>query len=89
MRTFNNLQIFTNQLTNSGQLDLRYPRITGNNSVVNLDGGIRIGGMNVPPYQNYPGYSGDIAWNQTHFYICLSGDGSAGFWARLSLENWI
>ena len=30
MRTFNGLQIFTPQLTNSGQLDLRYVRISGN-----------------------------------------------------------
>lgn len=89
MRTLNGLQIFTNQLTNSGQLDLRYARITGGNpSVVNLDGGIRIAGGSIPPYQNYPGISGDIAWNQSHFYICLSGDGTTGIWGRLSLQNW-
>ena len=31
MRTFNGLQIFTPQLTNSGQLDARYVRISGTN----------------------------------------------------------
>jgi hypothetical protein len=36
MRTFNGLQIFTNQLTNSGQLDLRYVRISGNNIPANI-----------------------------------------------------
>ena len=36
MRTFNGLQIFTEQLTNSGQLDLRYVRITGNNQPANI-----------------------------------------------------
>jgi hypothetical protein len=36
MRTFNGLQIFTQQLTNSGQLDLRYVRISGNNQPANL-----------------------------------------------------
>jgi hypothetical protein len=36
MRTFNGLQIFTEQLTNSGQLDLRYVRITGNDQPANL-----------------------------------------------------
>ena len=36
MRTFNGLQIFTDQLTNSGQLDLRYVRITGNQNISNV-----------------------------------------------------
>ena len=36
MRTFNGLQVFTTQLTNSGQLDLRYIRITGDQDVQNL-----------------------------------------------------
>jgi hypothetical protein len=36
MRTFNGLQIFTQQLTNSGQLDLRYVRITGNDQSANI-----------------------------------------------------
>lgn len=36
MRTFNGLQIFTEQLTNSGQLDLRYVRISGNTEPANI-----------------------------------------------------
>jgi len=36
MRTFNGLQIFTEQLTNSGQLDLRYVRISGNDQPANI-----------------------------------------------------
>lgn len=36
MRTFNGLQIFTEQLTNSGQLDLRYVRISGNTQPANI-----------------------------------------------------
>jgi len=36
MRTFNGLQIFTEQLTNSGQLDLRYVRISGNDESANI-----------------------------------------------------
>jgi len=36
MRTFNGLQIFTEQLTNSGQLDQRYVRISGNNQPANI-----------------------------------------------------
>lgn len=47
MRTFNGLQIFTQQLTNSGQLDLRYVRITGNNSIVNLNQGAIVTGQNL------------------------------------------
>jgi hypothetical protein len=42
MRTFNGFQIFTDQLTNSGQLDLRYPRITGNDQGANLIFGDKI-----------------------------------------------
>ena len=88
MRTFNGLQIFTEQLTNSGQLDLRYTRITGNESEVNLNAGVRIGANSVPASQNSIGYSGQLAWNQTHLYLCLSGDGvTNGLWARLSLQN--
>jgi hypothetical protein len=88
MRTFNGLQVFTDQLTNTGQLDLRYPRITGNVSLVNLNAGVRIGSSSVPSSQNSIGYSGQLAWNQSHLYICLSGNGvSDGIWARISLEN--
>ena len=88
MRTFNGLQIFTEQLTNSGQLDQRYVRITGNISEVNLNAGVRIGASSIPVSQNSIGYSGQLAWNQNHLYICLSGNGvSNGLWARLSLEN--
>lgn len=36
MRTFNGLQIFTPQLTNSGQLDARYVRISENNQPANI-----------------------------------------------------
>ena len=36
MRTFNGLQIFTEQLTNSGQLDARYVRNTGDQDVYDL-----------------------------------------------------
>ena len=36
MRTFNGLQIFTQQLSNSGQLDLRYVRISGNDESANI-----------------------------------------------------
>ena len=36
MRTFNGLQVFTQQLTNSGQLDLRYVRISGNDQPANI-----------------------------------------------------
>ena len=63
MRTFNGLQIFTEQLTNSGQLDLRYARITGNTSEVNLNAGIRLGAGNPPTGVYSPGYSGQVAWD--------------------------
>ena len=88
MRTFNALQIFTEQLTNSGQLDARYVRITGNASEANLNAGVRIGSSSVPTSQNSIGYSGQLSWNQSHLYVCLSGNGtSTGLWGRISLEN--
>ena len=47
MRTFNGIQIFTNQLTNGGQLDLRYARITGNDQNVYLNSGTTISGKSL------------------------------------------
>ena len=88
MRTFNGLQIFTEQLTNSGQLDLRYARISGNASEVNLNAGVRIGASSIPATNTSPGYSGQLAWDQSKFYICLSGNGVGnGLWARMSFED--
>ena len=36
MRTFNGLQVFTPQLTNSGQLDLRYVTLNTNQTITGL-----------------------------------------------------
>jgi hypothetical protein len=89
MRTFNGLQIFTEQLTNTGQLDLRYPRITGNISEVNLNAGVRIGSNNPPLVVTSPGYSGQIAWDNQYFYICSSGNGIEGNWYAIPiLTDW-
>ena len=89
MRTFNGLEIFTNQLTNSGQLDLRYARITGNTSEVNLNAGIRLGAGNPPTGVYSPGYSGQVAWDNQFMYICSSGDGANGKWIALPVfVNW-
>jgi hypothetical protein len=89
MRTFNGLQIFTEQLTNTGQLDLRYPRITGNISEVNLNAGVRIGGGIPPTGVNSPGYSGQIAWDNQFMYICSSGNGAEGVWLAVPIYvNW-
>jgi hypothetical protein len=89
MRTFNGLQIFTEQLTNSGQLDLRYVRITGNDSEINLNGGIRLGPGSAPTGVYSPGYSGQIAWDNQFMYICSSGNGSEGNWYAIPVYvNW-
>jgi hypothetical protein len=71
MRTFNGFQIFTDQLTNSGQLDLRYPRITGNDQGANL-----IFGDNIQ--SNYNFYS-DTNFNVTNYiniFYCTGTNGS-------------
>ena len=89
MRTFNGLQIFTEQLTNSGQLDQRYVRITGNVSEVNLNAGIRISKGFVPTGVYSPGYSGQLAWDSKFLYICANGDGINGeWWASPLLTEW-
>ena len=85
MRTFNGLQIFTEQLTNSGQLDLRYVRISGNISEVNLNAGVRIAAGSSPSSSNSPGYSGQISWDNQFMYICSSGNGVNGKWFALPL----
>ena len=89
MRTFNGLQIFTEQLTNSGQLDLRYARITGNDSEVNLNAGIRLGAGSPPTGVYAPGYSGQLAWDNQFMYICSSGNGANGKWFAVPVYvNW-
>lgn len=89
MRTFNGLQIFTQQLTNSGQLDLRYVRITGNDLEANLNAGIRLGRGNVPTGVYSPGVSGQIAWDNQFLYICSSGNGANGIWWAVPVYvNW-
>ena len=49
MRTYSSNQIFVSALTNSGQLDARYVRITGNASEANLNSGVKIGSMKFTP----------------------------------------
>lgn len=85
MRTFNGLQVFTEQLTNSGQLDQRYVRITGNNSIPNLNLGVRVGSNSTPNASSFPGYSGQLSWDSSNFYLCVSGNGSEGLWRAIPL----
>lgn len=44
MRRFRGLDIFTEQLTNSGDFDLRYARVGENNATLNLNSGAIISG---------------------------------------------
>jgi len=81
MRTFNGLQIFTEQLTNSGQLDLRYMQLTGTNTVIGLKtftSGIAISpDNNIPTGENAPGTPGQIVIGTSSasfgrgMYICV------------------
>jgi hypothetical protein len=93
MRTFNGLQIFTEQLTNSGQLDLRYVRISGNDSVPYMTLGARIGiGNNQPASSTSPGLPGQIALGSPSapqgegIYVCLS-DGQWAFAPLIRFET--
>lgn len=89
MRTFNGLQVFTNQLTNSGQLDLRYARITGSDAVININKGLVISQYGLPTGQFSPGYSGQIAIDLNNLYVCVSGNGTVGKWKYLSLIDYL
>ena len=89
MRTFNGLHIFTEQLTNSGQLDLRYVRITGNDSLINLNHGVILADNNKPTSEYFPGISGQIVVDSNSIYVCVSGNGvGLGKWKFLPLINW-
>ena len=91
MRTFNGLQIFTEQLTNSGQLDARYVRNTGDQDVYDLKtfkDGIAVQASTIPTSEFYPGVSGQIVLDFNNLYICVSGNGTSnGRWKFLSLIN--
>jgi len=63
MRTFNGLQIFTAQLTQSGQLDTRYVRITGDSFI------------NDNFYVDYDFYKNQNFNIQNAFTVFLSDDG--------------
>jgi hypothetical protein len=89
MRTFNGLQIFTEQLTNTGQLDLRYVRLTGSNTFININNGLIINQYGTPTGEYSPGYSGQIAVDENNIYICTSGNGTIGKWKYLSLIDYI
>jgi hypothetical protein len=89
MRTFNGLQIFTEQLTNSGQLDLRYVRISGNNSTPNFNLNLRLSDYGKPTGEYSPGISGQIGLDSNSFYVCVSGNGVGnGKWKFIPLTNW-
>lgn len=94
MRTFNGLQIFTEQLTNSGQLDLRYVRITGNQNVEDLktfSDGLVLSGSSAPassdPVASPVGYIGQMIFFPPHIYICTEANAGLYTWKRLMIQN--
>jgi hypothetical protein len=97
MRTFNGLQIFTEQLTNSGQLDARYVRITGDQNVYNLktfkDGLVLSNSQSIPTV-SYPapspvGVTGQMIFSSPHIYICTEVDQNNLLytWKRLMIQE--
>lgn len=83
MRTFNGLQIFTSQLTNSGQLDARYVTLNTNQTITGLKtlkSDLIFNPSYVPSTPNSPGYSGQIAFNRDYLFVCVSGNGINGDW---------
>jgi len=92
MRTFNGLQIFTSQLTNSGQLDARYVTLNTNQTITGLKtlkSDLIFQPSYVPSNPNSPGYSGQIAFNRDYLFICVSGNGINGDWRSTPIAtNW-
>jgi hypothetical protein len=83
MRTFNGLQIFTQQLSNSGQLDARYVTLNTNQTITGLKtlkSDLIFNPSYVPSTPNSPGYSGQIAFNRDYLFVCVSGNGINGDW---------
>ena len=99
MRTFNGLQVFTTQLTNSGQLDARYVRITGDQSVADLKSftnGLVLGknpSVNIPTSSNQVsspiGVTGQMIFSSPHIYVCTEVDqpNSLYTWKRLMIQD--
>jgi len=99
MRTFNGLQVFTSQLTNSGQLDARYVRITGDQSIADLKSftnGLVLGknpSVNKPtastPVSSPVGVTGQMIFSSPHIYICTEVDQSNNLytWKRLVIQD--
>jgi hypothetical protein len=92
MRTFNGLQIFTEQLTNSGQLDQRYVTLNTDQTIIGKKtiANFLIYNPNyIPSAPNSPGVSGQISFNEDYMFICVSGDGVNGEWRAMNLiTNW-
>jgi len=97
MRTFNGLQIFTNQITNSGQLDARYIRITGDQHVFDLktfkDGLVLSNSQDIPagsyPVSSPIGVTGQMIFSPPHIYICTEVDQPNNLytWKRLMIQE--
>ena len=83
MRTFNGQAIFISQLTNYGELDARYVKVTGNFSIPYLNSGIALGSNAKPTQAQFPGVSGQLSWDTDSLYICVSGDGVNGLWKTI------
>ena len=99
MRTFNGLEIFTQQLTNSGQLDLRYIGITGNQNIQNLktfnDGLVlsKKNSVSIPsssnPVSSPVGVTGQMIFSSPHIYVCTQVDqlNSLYTWKRIMIQD--
>jgi hypothetical protein len=88
MRTFNGLQIFTPQLTNSGQLDARYVTLNTDQTITGLKtfkNNIILNPSYVPSHQFSPGYSGQISFNMGYIFVCISGNGTNGDWRAVGM----
>ena len=52
------------------------------------NGNIVVANSLAPETAASAGSTGEIAWDSTHFYICVEGGGPTGAWKRVAISTW-
>lgn len=87
-RTFNGGQIVSSAFNNGQQLDASYVTLNTTQTVngTKIFKNILVNSNYIPNNQNSPGVSGQIAFNNSFLFVCLSGDGTTnGDWRAIAM----
>ena len=63
------------------------PRVRLESNFVELNEPVALSPGNVPTSINSAGVTGEIAWNTSYLYICVSGGTPNGLWKRIELDG--